>query len=32
MSLFKVTYGYKPKILFTLRQAKKISKIAKDIA
>ena len=29
MSLFKTTYSYKPKILFTPRQAKKISKTAK---
>ena len=29
MSLFKANYGYKPKILLTLRQAKKISKLAK---
>ena len=27
---FKVNYGYKLKILFTLRQAKKISKIVKE--
>ena len=30
MSLFKVTYGYKPKILLMLRQAKKINKMAKE--
>ena len=29
MSLFKVTYGYKLKISFMLKQVKKISKIAK---
>ena len=29
MSLFKATYGYKLKTLFTLRQAKKTSKTAK---
>ena len=27
---FKTNYGYKPKILLILRQAKKISKIAKE--
>ena len=27
---FKVTYSYKPKILLTLRQAKKISKTVKE--
>ena len=30
MSLFKVNYGYKLKILLTLKQAKKISKTAKE--
>ena len=30
MLLFKVTYGYKPKMLLTLRQVKKTSKIAKE--
>ena len=30
MLLFKVNYGYKPKTLFILQQAKKISKIAKE--
>ena len=30
MLLFKVNYGYKPKTLFILKQAKKISKIAKE--
>ena len=30
MLLFKVNYGYKPKILLILRQAKKISKLAKE--
>ena len=30
MLLFKATYGYKPKILLILRQAKKISKTAKE--
>ena len=30
MSLFKVNYGYKLKILLTLQQAKKISKTAKE--
>ena len=30
MSLFKVTYGYKPKILLTLKQVKKTNKIAKE--
>ena len=30
MSLFKANYSYKLKILFILRQAKKISKIAKE--
>ena len=30
MLLFKVNYGYKPKILFILRQAKKISKTVKE--
>ena len=29
MSLFKATYSYKLKILFILKQAKKISEIAK---
>ena len=28
--LFKTTYGYKPKILLILRQAKKTSEIAKE--
>ena len=27
---FKVNYGYEPKILLTLRQAKKISKTVKE--
>ena len=27
---FKTNYGYKPKILLILRQAKKISEIAKE--
>ena len=30
MLLFKITYGYKLKILFILRQAKKISETAKE--
>ena len=30
MSLFKITYGYKLKILLILRQAKKTNKIAKE--
>ena len=30
MLLFKITYGYKLKILLTLKQAKKINKIAKE--
>ena len=30
MSLFKANYGYKLKILFTLRQVKKISKTVKE--
>ena len=30
MSLFKANYSYKLKILFTLRQAKKISKTVKE--
>jgi Spy/CpxP family protein refolding chaperone len=30
MSLFKTNYGYKLKILLTPRQAKKISKTAKE--
>ena len=30
MLLFKANYGYKLKILFTPRQAKKISKIVKE--
>ena len=30
MLLFKVNYGYKLKILFTLQQAKKTSKTAKE--
>ena len=30
MSLFKINYGYKPKILLMLRQAKKISKTVKE--
>jgi hypothetical protein len=30
MSLFKINYSYKPKILFILRQAKKISKTVKE--
>ena len=30
MLLFKVNYSYKPKILFILQQAKKISKIVKE--
>ena len=30
MLLFKANYGYKLKILFTLRQAKKMSKTAKE--
>ena len=30
MLFFKVNYNYKPKILLTLRQAKKISKTAKE--
>jgi hypothetical protein len=30
MSLFKINYGYKPKILFILRQAKKTNKLAKE--
>ena len=30
MSLFKVNYGYKPKTLFTPRQAKKISETVKE--
>ena len=30
MLLFKINYGYKLKILFILRQAKKISKIVKE--
>ena len=30
MSLFKANYDYKPKILFMLRQAKKMSKTAKE--
>ena len=30
MSLFKTNYSYKLKILLILRQAKKISKIAKE--
>ena len=30
MSLFKINYSYKPKILLMLRQAKKISKTAKE--
>ena len=29
MSLFKVIYGYEPKMLFILRQAKKTSEMAK---
>ena len=29
-SLFKINYGYKLKILLTLRQAKKTSKIVKE--
>ena len=30
MSLFKANYGYKLKILFTPKRAKKISKIIKE--
>ena len=30
MSLFKANYGYKLKILFILKQAKKISKTVKE--
>jgi hypothetical protein len=30
MSLFKINYSYKLKILLTLKQAKKISKITKE--
>ena len=30
MSLFKANYGYKLKILFILRQAKKTNKIVKE--
>ena len=30
MSLFKINYGYKLKILLILRQAKKISKTVKE--
>ena len=30
MSLFKVNYGYKLKILFTLRQVKKTNKTVKE--
>ena len=30
MLLFKINYGYKPKTLFILRQAKKINKTAKE--
>ena len=30
MSLFKINYGYKPKISLTLQQAKKTSKTAKE--
>ena len=30
MLLFKVNYGYKPKILLTPQQAKKISETAKE--
>ena len=30
MSLFKINYGYKPKILLILRQVKKISKTVKE--
>ena len=30
MSLFKINYNYKPKILLTPRQAKKISETVKE--
>ena len=30
MSLFKINYGYKPKTLLILRQAKKINKTVKE--
>ena len=30
MSLFKVNYGYKPKILLILKQAKKTNKAVKE--